>query len=84
MAFMSTKIGEVTHYYPNISVGTIKLSNPLKVGDNLKFEGNKTDFSQPVSEMQYNHVNIEEAEIGKEVGVKVKEKVRKGDIVSIL
>jgi len=81
---MSTKIGEVTHYYPNIGVAIIKLNSPLKVGDNLKFEGNKTDFSQPVSEMQYNHTAIEKAEVGKEVGVKVKEEVREGDIVSIL
>ena len=81
---MSTKVGEVTHYYPNIGVAIIKLSNPIKVGDNLKFEGTNTDFSQIVSEIQYDHVAIEEVEAGKEVGVKVEEKVRKGDIASVL
>jgi len=84
LEFMSTKIGEVTHYYPNIGVATIRLSSPIKVGDNLRFKGTNTDFSQVVSEMQYNHVSIEEGDTGKEVGVKVKEKARKGDIVSTL
>jgi len=81
---MSTKVGEITHYYPNIGVAIIKLNSPLKVGDNLKFEGANTDFSQTVSEMQYNHVAIEEGEVGQEVGVKVKEKVREGDVARLL
>jgi putative protease len=78
------KIGEITHYYTNIGVGIIKLSDTLKVGQTVKFVGATTDFEQEIDEMQYNHENIEEIKKGKEVGIKVKDKVRDGDEVYLV
>lgn len=77
------KIGTVTHYYTNIGVGIVKLSGPLKVGDTVKFSGSTTDFEQAVTEMQYDHKDLEEAKSGQEVGIKVDDKVREGDEVYI-
>ena len=49
------KIGEITHYYSNIEVGIIKLSDKLEVGDKIHVQGSTTDFEQDVAEMQYDH-----------------------------
>jgi len=75
------KVGTITHYYSNIEVGIIKLETSLKVGDTIRIEGYTSSFEQPVTEMQFNHKNIEEAKKGQEVGIKVNEKVREGDEV---
>lgn len=78
------KIGEITHFYTNIGVGIIKLSDKLKVGQTVRIMGATTDFEQEIDEMQYNHESIEEGEAGQEVGVKVKDKVREGDEVHLV
>lgn len=75
------KIGVVTHYYTDLNVGIIKLDGKLSVGDTVQFKGATTDFEQAVSEMQYDHKDIEEGKKGQEVGVKVGDKVREGDEV---
>jgi putative protease len=58
------KVGEITHYYSKISVGIIKLTDTLNVGDTIQIKGATTDFEQSVDEMQYDHENIESAEAG--------------------
>jgi putative protease len=78
------KIGTVTHFYTDISVGIIELEENLKVGDTVKFEGSTTDFEQEIKSMQYDHKDIEEAKKGREVGVKVEDKVREGDEVYLV
>lgn len=73
------KIGVVTHYYDKIKVGIVKLEKDLNVGSIVKFIGNTTDFDQEVDDMQFDHKEITGAKKGQEVGIKVDEKVRKGD-----
>ena len=75
------KIGEITHYFDNIQVATVKLSAPLKKGEKIKIKGNTTDLEEEVASMQVEHADIEEAKEGDEVGIKVTEKVREGDEV---
>lgn len=73
------EIGEVSNYFEKVGVAAIKLTAPLKVGDEIHIKGGEdTDFTQEVESMQINHENVEEANAGDEVGMKVKEKVRKG------
>ena len=81
MADEPKKVGVITHYYLNIGVGIIKLDSDIKVGDRLKFQGHKTDFEQEVSQMQFDHKDIEEGKKGQEVGIKLTDKVRDGDAV---
>ncbi len=78
---MDKKIGIVTHYYPNIGVGIVKLDEKLDVGTTVCFKGASTDFNQTISQMQFEHKDIESANKGQEIGVKVDEKVREGDDV---
>jgi len=72
-------IGKVTHYFSNIKVAVIKLSDALSVGDNIRIAGGEdTDFTQIVDSMEVEHEKIEKAKKSDEVGTKVKEKVREG------
>ena len=75
------KVGEVTHYWRKISVAGIKLTDTLSVGDTIRIRGATTDFEQTVGSMQIEHQNIETATKGQEVGLRVKDKVRRGDTV---
>ena len=73
--------GEVTHYYGNLGVAIVKFHQDMPTGKNLTFQGSTTDFSQDVSSMELDHKAVTVAPQGKEVGMKVKEKVREGDKV---
>ena len=78
---MEKEIGKITHYFSNIGVAAIKLSDSLKVGDTIHIKGNTTDFEQRVESMQVDRTDISVAKAGDEVGIKVKEKVGKKDKV---
>jgi putative protease len=78
------KIGTITHFFDNISVGIIKLEGDIKIGDRVRFQGATTNFEQEITSMQYEHENIESAKKGQEIGVKTNEKVREGDDVYLL
>lgn len=74
-------IGEVTHYFGGISVAIIKFKKTVEVGEIIKLKGANTDFEQKIDSMQYEHQDIKSAKKGQEVGIKVTEKVREGDMV---
>lgn len=72
-------IGAVTHFYGGIGVAIIKFNKAVKKGIQVCFKGATTDFSQALDSMQYEHKDIDSAPKGKEVGVKVNDRVREGD-----
>jgi len=71
-------IGTVSNFFDHVSVAAIKLEAPLKTGDTIRFVGGETDFEQTVDSMQIHNKKIEKAKKGDEIGIKVKERVRKG------
>jgi len=71
-------VGEITHYFGNIGVAVINLSDALKVGDNIRIIGGATDFTQAVESIEVEHKKIETAKAGDSVGLKVEQKVREG------
>ena len=75
------EIGKITHYYGNISVGIIELSDILKVGDSIHIKGYSSDFTQGIDSMQIEHANVSEGKSGDLVGIKVIQKVHPGDKV---
>lgn len=75
------EIGKVTHYYGNISVGIIELSDVLKVGDTIHIKGHSEDFTQTVDSMQIEHADVSEAKSGDVIGIKVIQKVHPHDKV---
>ena len=75
-------IGRITHYFSHLSVCAIELTDgELKMGDTIHISGKITEFTQTVGSMQIEHQNINKAEKGKVVGVKVKNKLRIHDQV---
>lgn len=74
-------VGEITHYFPHVAAGVIKLSASLKAGDVITIKGHTTNFSQAADSMQIAHVPVTEAKKGDEIGLRVKDRVRIGDIV---
>jgi translation elongation factor EF-1alpha len=75
------EIGHITHFFPKISVAVIELEKDLKVGDTIAVKGPTTDFEQKVDSMQIEHENVEKAEAGQSIGLKVAERVRETDVV---
>ncbi|HII16062.1 MAG TPA: hypothetical protein HA362_07155 [Nanoarchaeota archaeon] len=75
---MGELIGTVTHFFPKISVCVVKLSQPLKKGEKIKFRSAEGDFEQVVSSMQVEHKDIPEAKAGMEIGMKVDKPVKVG------
>jgi translation elongation factor EF-1alpha len=76
------KIGEVVHYFGNINVAAIKLTDSdLNVGDTIHVKGHTSDFEQKVESMQIEHEKVEAAKKGDDIGLKVSEHAREGDTV---
>jgi len=81
MAEGKAEVGKVTHFYSKINVAVVQLTAPLSVGDSILIKGDTTNFEQTVDSMQIEHQNIQRAEAGKAIGLKVKDRVRPGDTV---
>lgn len=71
-------IGKVTHFFGNINVAVIELTDKLKVGDTIRIVGGETDFNQTVDSMEAEHQKIQEAKKRDSVGLKVAQKVHEG------
>jgi putative protease len=77
-------IGEVTHYFNQIDVAVVKLSQNIKKGIKVSFEGSTTNFEQSIDSMQIDRKDVAEAKKGESIGVKVSDRVREGDKVFML
>ncbi|MCP8307643.1 MAG: translation elongation factor-like protein [archaeon] len=75
------ELGKITHYYPKIEVAIVELKAPIKIGDKILIKGSTTNFEQIVESMQIQHKDVQLAEAGKSIGLKVVQRVREGDIV---
>lgn len=75
------EIGVITHHFGKISVGIIKLTSTLALGDKIHIKGAHDDFTQTVKAMQINHQDVTEARKGAEVGIKVNKPVHENDKV---
>lgn len=74
-------VGVVTHYFPKVNAAVVKLKTPLNVGDTVKIKGHTTDFLQNVTSIQLNHVVVQSAKKGQEIGLLVNSRVRQHDTV---
>lgn len=75
------KVGNITHFFSKINVAVVELTAPLAVGERILVKGPSTDFEQVVESMQIEHMNIQKAEAGKSVGMKMTEVVKERDVV---
>jgi len=75
------EIGQVSDFFAHPVVAGIELTGVLKVGDRIHIKGHTTDLELAVNSMQINNADVTEAKVGDSVGVKVTERVRRGDLV---
>ncbi|MDO8580737.1 MAG: translation elongation factor-like protein [Candidatus Omnitrophota bacterium] len=74
-------IGEITHYFPRITVVVIKMKGTLDVGQTIHVRGKSTDFVQKVGSLQIESINVKKARKGQLVGLKVIREAREKDKV---
>lgn len=75
------KIGDVSDFFARPVVAAIELTGDVKVGDRIHIKGHSTDLEVTVESMQIHNAQVSEAKAGDGVGVKVPDRVRRGDAV---
>jgi hypothetical protein len=78
---MEVEIGRVTHYYTHLNVAVLRLTDGLKLGDEIHILGHVTDFNEKVASMQVNHHPVVWVKPGDEVAISVNEPAREHDVV---
>ena len=81
---MKKEIGKIANYFSKISVAVIDLTDDLKVGSTIAFEGATTSFEQAVDSMEIDRQKIETGKAGQQVALKVTQRVRGGDTVYLV
>jgi selenocysteine-specific translation elongation factor len=74
-------IGKVNDFFARPVVAGIELMAAVKVGDTIHITGHTTDLTLTVDSMQIDNANVDQAKAGDNIGIKVTERVRRGDTV---
>ncbi len=74
-------IGKVSDFFSRPVVAGIELTAGLKTGDRIRIKGHTSDIELTVDSMQIDNVNVNEAKKGDAIGIKVPDRVRRGDTV---
>lgn len=75
-------IGTVVHYFKGPSVAVVRVSEGvLAVGDQIRFHGHTTDFTESITSMELNHQKVPQAKAGDEVAIQVSDRARQHDQV---
>jgi putative protease len=75
------EIGKVSDFFTRPVVAAIELTGRLRAGDRLRIKGHTTDIELTADSIQVDNVNVIEANDGQAVGLKVSDRVRRGDTV---
>jgi GTPase len=78
---METKIGVVDDFFKKAGAAAFKAENGFSIGDTLHIKGHTTDVTLMVDSIQVDHLAVQSAKAGDSVGIKIKDRVRKGDEV---
>ena len=75
------EVGKVTDFFARPVVAGVELSDTLKAGDKIHIKGATTDMELVVESMQIERVDVTTAKQGDLIGIKVPQRVRRGDKV---
>jgi translation elongation factor EF-Tu-like GTPase len=75
------EVGKVSDFFARPVVAGIEMNGNLKLGDKIHITGHTTDLEMVIDSMQINNVNVTEAKPGDSVGIKVPDRVRRGDTI---
>ncbi len=74
-------IGRVSDFFSRPVVAGIDLTAGLKTGERIRIKGHTSDIELTVDSMQIDNVNVNDAKTGDSIGIKVPDRVRRGDTV---
>ena len=75
------EVGKVSDFFAHPVVAGIELTGTVKVGDKIHIKGHTTDMELVVDSMQIDNANVQEAKAGDSIGIKVADRVRRGDAI---
>jgi translation elongation factor EF-1alpha len=75
------QVGKVMDFFARPVVAGIDMTGTIKVGDKIHIKGHTTDIEMVISSMQIDNKDVELANKGDSVGIKVPDRVRPGDAV---
>jgi translation elongation factor EF-1alpha len=75
------EVGKVTEFFAKPVVAGIQMTGIMKAGDKIHIKGHTTDLEFNIQSMQIDNKEVAEAKPGDLVGIKVPDKVRRGDSV---
>lgn len=75
------EIGNVVHFFARINVAIVDLMLPLSIGDHIIIKGPSTDFEQIVNSIQIDRKEIQRAQGGQSIGLKVTQPTKEKDVV---
>jgi selenocysteine-specific translation elongation factor len=75
------EVGKVSDFFSRPVVAGVEMIGTLKVGDKIHITGHTTDIEMVINSMQINNADVTDAKPGDSVGIKVPDRVRRGDTV---
>jgi len=75
------EIGKISDFFAHPVVAGIELTATLKQGDKIHIKGHTTDMELTIDSMQIDNVNVTQANAGDAIGIKVTDRVRRGDTI---
>ncbi len=75
------QVGVISAFFARPVVAGIDLTASIKVGDKLHIDGHTTDLEFVVQSMQIDNTDVQEGKTGDSIGIKVPDRVRRGDKV---
>jgi translation elongation factor EF-Tu-like GTPase len=75
------EVGMVSDFFAHPVVAGIDLTETIKTGDTIHIVGHTTDIELAVDSMEIDRVHVDEAKKGQSIGIKVPDRVRRGDKV---
>ncbi len=74
-------VGRISDFFAKPVVAGVELHGSLKTGDLVRIKGATTDLEFVLASMQIEHNAVSEAKDGDLIGIKVPDRVRRGDHV---
>ncbi len=75
------EVGRISDFFAKPVVAGVELHGSLKTGDLVRIKGATTDLEFVLASMQIEHLAVTEAKDGDLIGIKVPDRVRRGDHV---
>ena len=75
------EVGMVSDFFAHPVVAGIDFTGTIKTGDTIHIVGHTTDMELAVDSMEIDRVHVNEAKKGQSIGIKVPDRVRRGDKV---